>query len=99
MQSIILIHNHLKELARIKSVYQFTYLMHCINEMFLYICLCQTMKPCYLIGEKAQGNMSLFFCDTRYAALSLTAKKTTHKQIIFPRQKFPECFDNILCNE
>lgn len=57
------------------------------------------MKPCYLIGEKAQGNMSLFFCDTRYAELSLTAKKkkiqtVKHKQIIFPRQIFPECSDN-----
>lgn len=27
------------------------------------------------MGENAQGNMSLFFCDTRYAELSRTGEK------------------------
>lgn len=35
----------------------------------------QTMSPGYFSVENAQGNMSLFFCDTRYAELSLTGEK------------------------
>lgn len=35
-----------------------------------------SMDPGYFIGENPQGNKSLFFCDTRYAELSLTAATT-----------------------
>lgn len=93
LHSIILIHNHYLTISKnfsrnllelnlfISSLISCTASMKCSST---FACVwSQTMKPCYLIGEKAQGNMSLFFCDTRYAALSLTAKKTHTNRLFF----------------